>query len=101
MNGIVLLKTLTVSERNEVTKTKEVVNKLRMDLIKFRVRRVNAQYAAITKLKEMLPLDAVQMDFAENCACNTEEEISGYFQRGFVTLHPMVMQRRQCLYFET
>ena len=60
-----------------------------MDLIKFRVRRVNAQDAAITKRKEMPPLDAVQMDFAENWACNTEEDITGYFQRGFVTLHPI------------
>lgn len=61
------------------------------------VGRVQKQYSEIRKLKEALPEHEViiQMDFAENYACKTADEIqSAYWNQSSVTLHPMVVYFR-------
>ncbi|VDI22192.1 Hypothetical predicted protein [Mytilus galloprovincialis] len=58
------------------------------------VQRVKAQYAAISTLKENLPPGhiLVQMDFAENFACSSADEVqSAYWNGTAVTLHPVVV----------
>lgn len=57
----------------------------------FRVRR---QYQEIKSLKDKLPKHhfIVQMDFAENYSCKSNEEIqSAYWNMTSVTLHPIVV----------
>jgi len=57
------------------------------------VQRVKAQHAAISTLKENLPQGHVmiQMDFAENFACDSADEVqSAYWNSSVVTLHPVV-----------
>lgn len=57
----------------------------------FRVRR---QYQEIESLKDKLPKHhfIVQMDFAENYSCKSNEEIqSAYWNMTSVTLHPIVV----------
>ena len=58
------------------------------------VYRVGKQYQEIKCLKEKLPQHhfIVQMDFAENYACKSNEEIqSAYWNMTAVTLHPIVV----------
>jgi hypothetical protein len=58
------------------------------------VSRVKTQYAQIRLLKQTLPENHViiHMDFAENYACRSSEEIqSAYFNQTGVTLHPVVI----------
>ena len=58
------------------------------------VDRIKTQYFQMRQLKEQLPDKEVivQMDFAENYACRTSEEIqSAYFNKTCVALHPTVI----------
>ena len=58
------------------------------------VWRVRKQYEEIKKLKENLSKNhyILQMDFAENYACKSSEEIqSAYWNMTGVTLHPVVV----------
>ena len=60
---------------------------------KLHVERVRRQYSEISQLKKHLNKDEVilHMDFAENYACKTVEEIqSAYWTQTGVTLHPIV-----------
>ena len=70
------------------------------DLATFREhhRRVGEQYAAVRKLKEVLPHDhaAVHMDYAENWSTSFMHEIqSAFFGKDQLTLHPMVVYHRE------
>ena len=56
--------------------------------------RVKAQYEALSNLKEKLPEKQifVQMDFAENFICTSDDEVqSAYWNSAAVTLHPVVV----------
>lgn len=56
--------------------------------------RVSTQYSAVRELKEKLPQKhvVVQMDFAENYSCKTNEEVQrAYWNSQIVTLHPSVV----------
>lgn len=60
--------------------------------------RVKNQYLQIRTLKQNLPQKQVviQMDFAENYACRSSDEIqSAYFNQTGVTLHPVVIYYMQ------
>ena len=81
-------------ETVEKSKT-EFVKMFEQDLINFRrhTERVKCQYEQIKLLKESLPENHVmcQMDFAENYSCSHADEVqSAYFDKGSVTLHPVV-----------
>ena len=81
-------------ETVEKSKT-EFVEMFRQDLINFRkhTERVTCQYEQIKLLKESLPKKHVmcQMDFVENYSCSHADEVqSAYFDKGSVTLHPVV-----------
>ena len=72
---------------------------LRKELLGFRehIRRVKTQYEQSRKLKEELPTEHAicHMDFAENYIYTFSEEIqSTYFDKGAVTLHPVVVYTR-------
>jgi hypothetical protein len=61
------------------------------------VDRVRHQYRSAAELKAKLPINevVVQMDFAENFACQTADEIqSAYWNCTNVTLHPVVAHRK-------
>ena len=61
------------------------------------VERVRHQYRSAAELKAKLPINevAVQMDFAENFACQSADEIqSAYWNSTNVTLHPVVAHRQ-------
>ena len=58
------------------------------------VKRVKTQYEQTRLLKQNLPDShvTVQVDFAENYACNYAEEVqSAYYSKQQVTIHPAVM----------
>lgn len=58
------------------------------------VDRVKKQYRAVADLKSKLPPGhvIVQMDFAENFTCQSQDEIqSAYWNSSSVTLHPVVV----------
>ena len=81
-------------ESVEKSKT-EFVEMFRQDLINFRkhTERVKCQYEQIKLLNESLPENHVmcQKDFAENYSCSHADEVqSAYFDKGSVTLHPVV-----------
>ena len=74
---------------------KEFATTLREDIQKFseHVARVKTQYDQLKKLKDRLPENhaIVQMDFAENYTCQSNEEVqSAYWNASMVTLHPAV-----------
>lgn len=61
------------------------------------VLRIKTQFAEIKTLKENLPANhcVIHMDFAENYACKTVEEIqSAYWNQTGVTVHPAVVYYR-------
>ena len=58
------------------------------------VERVKSQYNQVKRLKEILPNNnvMVQMDFAEDYKCQSQEEIqSAYWNTTQVTMHPAVV----------
>ena len=62
------------------------------------VQRVQRQYKELRNLKQNLPNSEVilQMDFAENFACRSLEEIqSAYWNQTSVTLHPVVIYYKE------
>ena len=62
------------------------------------VQRVKRQYKELRNLKQNLPQSEVivQMDFAENFACRSLEEIqSAYWNQTSVTLHPVVIYYKE------
>lgn len=62
------------------------------------VDRVKTQYSQIKDLKQNLPEShvLVHMDFAENFACRSSQEIqSAYFNQTAATLHPVVLYYKQ------
>lgn len=83
-----------------VEKTKgEFIILMRSELREFRkhVHRVNVQYGQSRRLKEILPSNHAicHMDFVENYTCGFAEEIqSAYFDKNTVTLHPVVIYRK-------
>ena len=75
-------------------------NAWEIELTKFRdhVFRVKRQFRMSRELKEHLPDNEVyvHMDFAENYACKTADEIqSAYWNSSQVTLHPIVIYYRE------
>ena len=88
-----------VKERMKIiqeTKTKE--NFIEDFLIEIKnlpdhVKRIQTQCRALKNLKENLTADEaiIQMDFAENYECQTQEEIqSAYWDKTAITLHPAI-----------
>ena len=91
--------THTVLRKLRFTKT-DFKDLFLKDLPTFREhhRRVGEQYAAVRKLKEVLPHDhaAVHMDYAENWSTSFMHEIqSAFFGKDQLTLHPMVVYHRE------
>ena len=90
INGVKKMRILSV------TKTpKEFIETMNKDYMAFQdhVSRLRQQYKALRDLKNGLPQHhvIVQMDFAENYACQNVEEIqSAYWNGTSVTLHPVV-----------
>ena len=77
----------------------QFIEKFQTELNSFRehVQRVAIQYAEIRRLKQVIPSKHAicQMDFAENYTCaNADEVQSAYFDKGMVTLHPVVLYFR-------
>ena len=61
------------------------------------VLRIQTQYKMSRELKEKMPLNEmyIHMDFAENYSCKTAEEIqSAYWNASQVTLHPIVIYKK-------
>ena len=88
-----------VKERMKIvqeTKTKEnFIEDFLIEIKEFpdHVKRIQTQYRALKNLKENLTADEaiIQMDFAENYECQTQEEIqSAYWDKTAITLHPVV-----------
>ena len=77
----------------------EFIILMRSELREFRkrVHRVKVQYGQFRRLKEILPSNHAicHMNFAENYTCGFAEEIQpAYFDKNTVTLHPVVIYRK-------
>ena len=62
------------------------------------VERVQIQFQTFNELKEKVPATdmIVQMDFAENFVCRSDNEVqSAYWAQESVTLHPVVAYYRK------
>ena len=85
----------------KVKKTKEdFLALMKEEIVEFKdhVERVKNQYNQVKQLKEILPSNhaMVQMDFAEDYKCQSQDEIqSAYWNATQVTLHPTVVYYKE------
>ena len=85
---------------NVKTTKEDLLALMKEEIVEFKdhVERVKNQYNQVKQLKEILPSNhaMVQMDFAEDYKCQSQDEIqSAYWNATQVTLHPTVVYYKE------